>query len=49
MEVIVDGAECIKDPIIVTDKATVFFGEWFERIEKERVRDQVLALIMEKE
>jgi hypothetical protein len=48
MEVIVDGDVCIKDPIKVNEKGTQYFGEWFERIEKERIRDQVLAATMEK-
>ena len=46
MEVIVDGDECIKEPGLVTDKATDYFREWFERIEKERIRDITLAGIM---
>ena len=39
MEVIIDGDECIKDPIKITEKATEFFAEWFFRTEEERLRD----------
>jgi hypothetical protein len=46
MEVIVDGEVCIKDPVEVTDKATQYFREWFERIERERIRDLTLSDIM---
>jgi hypothetical protein len=47
MEVIIYGDTCIKDPVKITDNATHFFGEWFERVEKDRVRDVTLAGIME--